>query len=72
MDVLYVPNLSAYLLSINRITENDVYGVTFRRDYVDIFDVNTDEIIFSGFVQDKMKYVAFTSALKEAKPCQYP
>ena len=52
------------LLSVNRITEDDLYDVNFRRDYVDIYEVETNEIIFSALQYDKMKYVIFISAIK--------
>jgi hypothetical protein len=52
-------NLSINLMSISRITRNDEFGVDFCKNYVDIYDTESKEIIFSGIDCDGLKYVLF-------------
>ena len=57
--VVFVPGLSAKLFSVARITYNDEFGVNFRRDYADIYDIESNEIIMSAYNNHGVKIISF-------------
>jgi len=60
--VIYIQNLSENLLSILRITRNDEFGANFQKDYVDIYHMETNEIVFSGIDYEGLKYISFKTS----------
>ena len=56
-NALYVPGLTCALLSEDCIACNDAYNITFSANFVDIIDVKTGQIVFSGCKHDRMKWV---------------
>ena len=56
-QVLFVSGLRCCLLSEDSITDNDEYNLTFSSKFVDIFHVETKNIVFSGFKNNRSKWI---------------
>lgn len=58
--IIYVPNLTARLISVPKVTEHDLYGVNFRKQYADIYDTSMDEVVASSYDDNCVKILAYT------------
>ena len=57
INVLYVPGLRFNLMSEDRITQYDEYNLIFSAKFVDVIDMSTNDIVFSGFTRNNMKWI---------------
>lgn len=58
-EVLFVPHLACNVFSVANIIKNDFFGVNFRRDHTDIYEIETDRTVFTALPKNGLMYVKF-------------
>jgi len=47
------------LFSISRVTRTDQFAIDFRKNYADVYNIQSNAILCTGFDRDGSKYLCF-------------
>lgn len=66
LAVPFVPSITAKLFSVPRITKDDKFEVDIRKNFVDVYDTQSFQIITSSFCREGLQIVSLKKSLFQA------